>query len=336
MSEIPTSTPFTEPMVFLRVGWMKRYEGITARDQITGGHSFIKEHGFGHEIFNFKPFEGRVYGYVQPPSKHQQWSDSKFKLERLGASSNQESITGILAIWIATAPSRELKIIGWYRNATLYRNRQPAPSGSARRYKDNECGYFLSTRQEDAVLLPTDERLFTIPKGKGGVGQANLWYAQHHFEFQKEVLQFIAARALTSARVNWNASLHQPDPFLRQEVEKAAVTMVCEHYTKYGYTVRSVEKDNVGWDLDVTHGKTELKVEVKGLSGMNASVELTPNEFVAMRHHKESYRLCIVTDALGNPRLRIFEFAPESSQWETSEGEVLKIAESISARCTLA
>jgi hypothetical protein len=58
--------PMSVPMIFLRIGWMNRYQGQTANDQITGGGAFVKEHGYGHEIFNFQPFQGRVFGYVQP------------------------------------------------------------------------------------------------------------------------------------------------------------------------------------------------------------------------------------------------------------------------------
>ncbi len=57
-----THDPMTVPMIFLRIGWMNRYEGQTASDQITGGGAFVEEHGYGHESFNFQRFDGRVFG----------------------------------------------------------------------------------------------------------------------------------------------------------------------------------------------------------------------------------------------------------------------------------
>ena len=70
---------------------MKSYQGFTTGDNsITGGGSYVQEHGFGHEIFNFSVYEGHMYGYVQP-------KDS-IGLERLGASKNDTNIDGVLAI----------------------------------------------------------------------------------------------------------------------------------------------------------------------------------------------------------------------------------------------
>ncbi len=78
------------PMIFLRIGWMNRYQGQTASDKITGGGAFVEEHRYGHEIFNFLPYNGRVLGYVQPP----------------GAAFNAESGQGS----ISTDSARHLKM----------------------------------------------------------------------------------------------------------------------------------------------------------------------------------------------------------------------------------
>ncbi|WP_410723360.1 protein NO VEIN domain-containing protein, partial [Burkholderia sp. SIMBA_042] len=65
-------------------------------------------------------------------------------------------------------------------------------------------------------------------------------------------------------------------------------------------TVSSVEEDNVGWDLTVTGGDVTLKVEVKGLSGHELCVELTPNEYKQMvsPEHRAMYAVYVVTGAL--------------------------------------
>ena len=65
-------------MIFLNVGWMKHYQGLSD-DKIRGGGSYIWKHGFGHEIMNFQPYRGRMYGYVQPSSE-------TIDITRLGAS----------------------------------------------------------------------------------------------------------------------------------------------------------------------------------------------------------------------------------------------------------
>lgn len=73
--------------------------------------------------------------------------------------------------------------MGWYKNATLFRNEQSAPSGSYRKYKNQSCGYYAKALSVDSYLLPLDERTFLIPRSRGskvgGFGQTNVWYADN-------------------------------------------------------------------------------------------------------------------------------------------------------------
>lgn len=325
-------------MIFLRVGWMTRYQGNTNGDSISGGGAYVAEHGYGHEVFNFKTYEGILYGYVQPVARKNEWRRGKIDLTRLGASEDSPSIIGVLAVWVATSPTGGAFIVGWYKNATVYRTWQPSPPGSGRRQADEDCGYYVTASAENAVLLPPDERVFSIPQqGKGAFGQSNIWYADDpasHREFRLNILRYIESGQLPNPLLSASAP-HQPDPLIRQRVEKIAIEMVTAHFTKLGYIVNSVERDNVGWDLNAAVGKRDLKLEVKGLSGRELVVELTPNEYVMMMKHQESYRVCVVTNALTTPHLDVFAFSPESKYWETSDQRVLNIQEIIAARCSL-
>jgi hypothetical protein len=93
-----THDPMSVPMIFLRIGWMNRYEGQTTSDQISGGGAFVEEHGFGHEMFNFQPFEGRVLGYVQPPrTAYNDRPGPGIDINRLGATSDDDSLSGAVA-----------------------------------------------------------------------------------------------------------------------------------------------------------------------------------------------------------------------------------------------
>jgi Domain of unknown function (DUF3883) len=51
-------------------------------------------------------------------------------------------------------------------------------------------------------------------------------------------------------------------------------------------TVKSVEMEYKGWDLEAQGGSDTLLVEVKGLCGSTAIIELTPNEYAQMQRHK--------------------------------------------------
>ena len=108
---------------------------------------------------------------------------------------------------------------------------------------------------------------------------------------------------------------HKTDPEKNAQVEKAAINTTTRHFENISYTVKSVEKDNVGWDLEATRGKTNLLIEVKGLSGEALSVELTPNEYHCLDKKEDNYRLCVVTTALTNPDLYICRYSEEVGKW---------------------
>ncbi|MBU3214798.1 DUF3883 domain-containing protein [Clostridium estertheticum] len=115
----------------------------------------------------------------------------------------------------------------------------------------------------------------------------------------------------------------------------AAVKKVTDYYKKLGYEVKSVEADNVGWDLEVIGKETLFRVEVKGTSGRNIAVDLTPNEYKHMNMllYKNSYRLAIVTEALTVSELYVFSFSEEKKEWVDDEGNILEIERIISAMC---
>jgi hypothetical protein len=193
--------PFAVPMVFLRVGWMDRYQGMDDGTTIVGGGAYVDERGFGHEIFNFQPFEGRVYGYVQPPrGRKPLWEEARIDLRRLGAPADAHSVPGILCIWVAPSPGGGAVVVGWYRNATVYREWQPPPPHSERRHDgaDADCGYYVAARADDAVRLDPQDRDFFLPKrGAGGLGQANILYADRpalHRQLRLDVLRYVESR----------------------------------------------------------------------------------------------------------------------------------------------
>jgi hypothetical protein len=129
-------------------------------------------------------------------------------------------------------------------------------------------------------------------------------------------------------------SPRQPDPHRKKQVEQNAVNLTIRHYQQQGYVVDSVELDNVGWDLEAIRDPVLLRIEVKGLSGQAINIELTPNEYDKMGQYKESYRICVVTNALGStPQFAEFSFHDESGNWQDNGQRVLEITEVVAARC---
>ena len=76
-----------------------------------------------------------------------------------------------------------------------------------------------------------------------------------------------------------------------------------------------------------------LRIEVKGLSGENVFVEITPNEYKKMNDYQESYRLCVVPDCLASPIIHVFSYSSEKNTWLNEDGDELIIDQLISAKC---
>jgi hypothetical protein len=192
---------------------------------------------------------------------------------------------------------------------------------------------------------PLDARWFHVPRArerKHAMGRST-WFAEgsSNSAFRAKVIQYVASGGkIVSVRKDKQPKAagtpHQPDPFKRLKVERMAIELVTRYYTSIGYTVDSVEEDNLGWDLNVIHRLTSaiLKLEVKGLSGEAVSVELTPNEYRMMQKHRDVYRVCVATKCLeeNHPALAVFSYNKLSKKWLDEDGRLLRINVVESAR----
>jgi len=111
----------SELMVFVRTGWMQWYGLTPGYEEVVGGGSYNVEN-IGGECTNFKPVNGRFFGYVQTGS-----AIAGFNLERIAHRAQvgkDKSLDNVLVIIIAGSPQ---VIVGWYRNATLHRSSRELP-----------------------------------------------------------------------------------------------------------------------------------------------------------------------------------------------------------------
>jgi len=327
-------------MVFLNTAWMRRYQG-TSGDTMTGGGSYVADNEFGYEAFNFLPYKGWEYGFFEPGSDKEENRHS-IRIERLGADVNDDHLEGIIAVWVAANPrTGGTYIVGWYRNATIYRHVQETPD-DMRVFDGNRLEFSVKAKKKDCTLLKEDARVFRIPRGKKGLGRANIWYADEGREdFKRSVFEYIDSDVPppnTAKRKTSAGRAHQPDTQKRLKVEKKAVDFVTAYYQRWGYVVESFEKDNLGWDLEARHSDDLLRIEVKGLSGDEILFDLTPNEYDKMNDSKikDSYRIAVVTKALTKkPNLTIFSHNPETGQWEDDDENLLTVTEITGARMTV-
>jgi len=186
-----------DKIVFFNIACMKRYQGITGGDKPMHGGAFIEEQGYGGEVYNFQPFEGKMYGFVEAG-----WNPLRcINIARLGAPRSAPAISGILVIWVAKQSyGKKTLVVGWYKDATVYRERQKPPVGSNRKQPNGkDAPYFVTTNKEACLLIPADMRNFGIlrasgRKGDGGIGQSNIWYAEDKYgaQIKPKLLKYIA------------------------------------------------------------------------------------------------------------------------------------------------
>ena len=313
-------------ILFCNIGWMELYRGQQTGASIKGGGAFVEKEGRGHEVCNFSDHDGFVYGYVEPPGKN-------LDIRRI-AGYESDFVDGVLIVWTAPLNGRApAVVVGWYKDATVYHafrkfDRVPPV------YEENRVnGYRFKVKRENAVLLPVDSRTHEIPKHqKGLMGQSNIWYADT--PEGKPIVKSVLALVNGTSRPQLTTR-GMTDPEYKAKVEKAAIKVVRQYYIRLGYAVDSVEKDKIGWDLETRFGgRVRFRIEVKGLSGSEPGVGLTPNEYNKFDENAEDYRLAVVTDALsGAPRLLLCRFSAEQDKWivDGQDGLGIKVEERTSA-----
>ena len=182
-----------EKILFCNIAYMQYYDNRIQDKPINGG-AYVSENNDALEKYNFQECDDGYYrGFVE--TKHhlgykegiKNNTYNQIKIERIEASAKkEESISGVTVVFCATPPRKPNVIVGWYKNATVYRYRP--------QYDDR---YFnLQARITDAVLLPEEERTKVVPRAnrKGyGFGQSNVWYAdtENSGAYIKEVLDYI-------------------------------------------------------------------------------------------------------------------------------------------------
>ena len=116
-----------------------------------------------------------------------------------------------------------------------------------------------------------------------------------------------------------NARPRIVSPEERARVELAAVETVTAFYEARGFTVKSVEAENKGWDLEIRKGRKILhRVEVKGNKGGNILVELTPNEYE--KSGDARFRLAVVRNALQSAPVCAI-YGRDGEGWLRADGE---------------
>lgn len=168
-------------IIFCNIAYMKNYCGsendMPVNDENTG------------EIYNFLDYDGKCYGFFEIGFKN-------LDIERI-ENNGKNKVDDVLVVWVAKPDKSDAHsvIVGWYKNATVYRYSRTNLHYRYGVYRD----YYISAEAENCYLLPENRRDFIITRasknGKGkGMGQSDVWYADSEYakkEFVPKVLEYI-------------------------------------------------------------------------------------------------------------------------------------------------
>lgn len=313
------------PVLFCNIAWMHDYKGPKG-DVIQGGGSWPAKRK--SELWNFRRVGDWHYGFVQPGRG---W---RINIRNLGAGPGDSSAQGVTVIWTACKSGEGTVVIGWYRQATVFRDLR----------KRGGLYYNIRARSSASRLIDRYDRCFPIPRGgKGQLGEANVWYARsgRGQKLKGRVLAYIGAPK-SWAKKHHGKDLpagggHSGDPERRKRIEMAAMDHVTRLFKNQDFDVRPVHMEYLGWDLEATREGVKLLLEVKGTSANRWCVELTPNEFRNMARERSRYRLCVVTNALSSENRTLIQFSYDRARkkWLDERGRLLRVQKLIGARMSV-
>lgn len=301
-----------EKVLFARVGYMKRYAGPQPGDlKPVGGGKFNKE-DLGNEAFNFKNIDGCYYGYFRPAVKVNNTA-STVELGRIDpAAKDLNRVDGVTVVFFSTMPGRrQAVVVGWYSNATVFREYQPV----ARQLAARRRGFPFNLRcaAKDAVLLDEDERFILYRTDGGGAkqgrpGTANVFYTLTERGLPKsnlnttspwldKTLKKIRAHRRVDAAPDLEAAAEkelrggsgqgrQMDIKSRKAIEAWAMAAAQAYYENQNYEVKDVSlKQPYDFECRKKKGRAVLRVEVKGTTSKGDKVILTRSEVASANRH---------------------------------------------------
>lgn len=336
----------SQRVLLARVGWMRWYRGPQPDDEKPIGGGEYNKTDVGNEAFNFLPIGGRVLGYFQPqlqPPERRKKHPSSVHLEKIEPGFKGDKLDRVLVVFVARNPTSGGQfIVGWYREATVHRLAQESSAKER-----SEFDYFVETAQGKDRLVPADRRLFSVPSGKGGFGQANICYVYENSKGLKkqanwidEALEYVSSYELEDAAQHptsetdhaiselvgttiEKAAGYQSNPRIRRAIEDYAMKWAQKRLKELGLSPVDKHKTKP-FDFLCTAAGADLYVEVKGTQEDGRCISLTPNEVKHAKEHKNS-ALFIVYGVVVNGKRKPTVSGGEElfvRQWDINSGQL--------------
>lgn len=278
--------------LFVRVGWMKYYDGPREDDpRPIGGGRYNREET-GHEVYNCHDINGYCYAFFEPPGKIPPSGKKRLSINRIARDAVQGSVDKVTVVFVATRPEVGGQVVvGWHNNATVFRECQREDRPGLEGY-----GYYSRTRSEDIVVLPVNERIWEIPSD-GSFTHSNVCYVLKDdgtakgLSWQQRIINEIRAYSGPNAFQNQRPELEEEREMRkryggqgyglnaeqRKAVEDHAMKVAERYFAGKGYDVKDEHK-TASYDFLCTKDGQEWYVEVKGTTSRPEQVLVTRGE----------------------------------------------------------
>ena len=122
-------------------------------------------------------------GFVEPKSNKGTRNTMHIEnIEGCSACKNEPCVDDILIVWCATRIEGDITVVGWYKNATVFRELQEWTMVYEDGSEEDRC-YNVIAETRNCTLLPVGERnrhIWSVPSARYtksfGFGQAMVWY----------------------------------------------------------------------------------------------------------------------------------------------------------------
>lgn len=343
VANAPSANP--NRVLFARIGSMTHYAGPQKGDERPKGGGGYNKTNVGHELFNFAPFNGRLYG--------NRTGNGGINFARIDPrSAGAKKLEEVLVIFVARQ-----HIVGWYRGATVYATDAKLPVSAVKEMKRRvrqspikvkgfKLGeYRFETAVGSATLLPTYERNQEVDGNvKGGFGRSNVRYLARTGGKTKKsawmnkaiqyVLTYDRANLLNDPSAEGNseeaatvaqerAEGFQSDPQIRKIIEKHAMKEAPKALEKRGYRQFINTSATKSYDYTCRKLGETFFIEVKGTQTLGRSVILTKNE---VKHVETNPGKCILVVVhsvkMAGKKVSKAGTADVTEKWQLSDGEL--------------
>lgn len=208
-------------ILFCNIAYMHYYDFELLKETPKHGGKYVTATGDAFEKNNFHICDdGQVRGFVETKYRggyQEAKYPNKLKIENIDSRYKKaNSIDGVTVVFCAHSDTlKKTVIVGWYKNATVYRERP----------KYNGKQYNLECRAENAYLIDERSRTFIVPRASidgMGFGQANIWYAkgENTTDFVNSVFNYIDGYVNVSLCPTETIPQEIPDTFYESGVGK--------------------------------------------------------------------------------------------------------------------